>query len=524
MKFNLIDEQWIPVKRRDGTEARIAPWEVTTGINENPVVALNAPRPDFNGALIQFLIGLVQTTAAPANPIEWKEKLSTPPSPDELKAYFSAVRYAFELGGDGPKFMQDFNELGEKENTKNIDKLLIDTPGEKTCADNTDHFVKRNRIKGICPSCCANALFAMQTNAPSGGQGNRTSLRGGGPLTTIVIGHNRFNTIWHTIWLNVLESASFLNMCNNKKNADSDKFPWLAATKLQATQQEIHPTQYFWAMPRRIRLNLEILTTGRCEICSKESDSLISSYREVNKGTEYKAPMKHPLSAFNGKTQKALLTQAGGISYRHWLGFVMNDADGNREPARIVHKYINERHQSEWQFRLWAFGYDMDNMKARCWYDTRMPLILVEGPIIEEYEQCVASMIQAASLIANNLRTAVKKAWFKRSSEIKGDTTFIYSTFWHNTESAFYESISAVKLALESGNVSTQNLMTWHKSLCNEALKLFDSYAWNGPIEDADPKRTVIARKELQSYNHGKKIKELLGLPVEKKIAPKKEK
>ncbi|MGO9954161.1 MAG: type I-E CRISPR-associated protein Cse1/CasA [Dissulfurispiraceae bacterium] len=111
MQFNLIDEKWIPIKRRDGTEENIAPWEVTDGFIENPVVSLNAPRPDFDGSLIQFLIGLVQTTAAPANRIEWKLKLNKPPETDELQMKCATVRHAFELAGDGPRFMQDFDEL-----------------------------------------------------------------------------------------------------------------------------------------------------------------------------------------------------------------------------------------------------------------------------------------------------------------------------------------------------------------------------------------------------------------------------
>ena len=71
MHFNLIDEKWIPVRRRDGSMETISPWQVTESFTDNPVAALNAVRPDFNGALIQFLIGLVQTTAAPADDDAW---------------------------------------------------------------------------------------------------------------------------------------------------------------------------------------------------------------------------------------------------------------------------------------------------------------------------------------------------------------------------------------------------------------------------------------------------------------------
>ncbi|MDP2875911.1 MAG: type I-E CRISPR-associated protein Cse1/CasA, partial [Holophaga sp.] len=259
MHFNLIDEQWIPVTRRDGEEVMIAPWQITEGFYENPVVSLNAPRPDFNGALVQFLIGLMQTTAAPANRIEWKTKLNSPLTPEELQKKFSTVRHAFELGGDGPRFMQDFEKLDVEE--RGIDGLLIDMPGESAKKKNTDHFVKRAAVKGLCPSCCSTTLFTMQTNAPAGGAGFRTSLRGGGPLSTLIIGDDRHDTMWHLLWLNLLEIDTFQQCCGNPTlSAESKMFPWLsktrtseASTGVAITPEDVHPALMFWAMPRRIK-------------------------------------------------------------------------------------------------------------------------------------------------------------------------------------------------------------------------------------------------------------------------------
>lgn len=186
MHFNLIDEKWIPVRRRDGSMETISPWQVTESFTDNPVAALNAVRPDFNGALIQFLIGLVQTTAAPADDDEWEEYVDSPPSPQTLKDKFMSVHHAFELAGKGPRFMQDLQKLNAE--PKGIFSLLIDAPGDNTIVNNADHFVKRDTVTSLCPSCCAMALFTMQTNAPAGGAGYRVSLRGGGPLTTLVLG------------------------------------------------------------------------------------------------------------------------------------------------------------------------------------------------------------------------------------------------------------------------------------------------------------------------------------------------
>lgn len=522
MRFNLIEEQWIPVKRRDGAEVKIAPWQITDGYADNPVVALTASRPDFNGALIQFLIGLVQTIAAPADEDEWDNLLDSPPTPEDLKRKFMTVSHAFELSGDGPRFMQDLETLDIDQ--RRIDRLLIDMPGEKALRDNTDHFVKRDTIACMCPACCATALFAMQTNAPAGGVGFRTSIRGGGPMTTLVMGAGPYETLWHLVWLNVLEDGVFLRNCGNPdKISDGDKFPWLRETRtservspsVETTPSDVHPSQIFWAMPRRIRLSLEGLKGGVCGTCGASSEWLINAYQDKNYGPNYVGAWLHPLSP-HWRDKEGMPfpvhAQAGGVTYRHWLGFVQEDGSDKREPAGIVHRFRTERQRNDWQFRLWAFGYDMDNMKARCWYEAKMPLLYVDQAIREAYEQYVAAMIKAAVEIAKNVRNTVKEAWFKRPGDVKGDTRFVYSSFWQNTEPAFYAALHRLKEVLDAGEDGMNVRKDWHDSLCRTALELFDSHAWEGPIEDADPKRVVLARRELERYNRSKRIKELLGL------------
>lgn len=546
MNFNLIDEKWIPVKRKDGTPDRIRPWEVTDDFEKNPVVALDAPRPDFNGALIQFLIGLVQTAFAPAKPIEWKQKLKTPPTPDQLKTAFMTVHHAFELGGDGPRFMQDFDDF--KKTPKPIGWLLIGAATKNAIDENTDHFVKRDTVSSLCPSCCAAALMTMQTNSPSGGQGYRTSLRGGGPLTTLVIGDGLLDTIWHTIWLNVLNTKAFLSMCNQAKKADGDMFPWLSNTKAQATEQDIHPAQYFWAMPRRMKLTLNKVSSGACGLCSRGSDELISTYKEVNRGTEYQAPMKHPLSPYNGSTLKAVLCRPGGVNYRHWLGLVVGDTDGNREPARIVHEFINNRQQTDWQFRLWAFGYDIvpGQNKARCWYDAKIPLIAVEQESVSEYEDKIATLIKAANTICGNTKIAIKRVlhgipeydlmtrhtkWKYRDikkldadeekarervlNSVREQSLFmsIETSFWQVTESAFYIMLRSVIDCIKEKKDSSEFLEQWQHTLYKAALQQFDSYILNAPIEDMKVKHISLAQRELDNFNRGARVRQILGLP-----------
>lgn len=553
MEFNLIEEQWIPVLRRDGTPDMIAPHEVTDRFAENPVVSLKAPRPDFNGALIQFLIGLVQTVAAPQSGAEWRKRLTEPPTPEELKGKFDTVRHVFELAGDGPRFMQDFSELTVDQG--DIDGLLIDMPGESTTKKNTDHFVKRNTVVGMCPSCSATALFAMQTNAPAGGQGNRTSLRGGGPLTTVVIGDTNHATLWQMIWLNTLEDRAFLNICGAPTlSHDSAKFPWMSATKTSEKDagaclpNDFHPSVMYWGMPRRIRLCFDDLISGQCDACGKESETLIKKYQQKNFGMNFLGAWLHPLSPYNAADGSEPLPshpQPGGVTYRHWLGLIQSESTDRKMPARVVHDFIQHRQKDGWQFRVLAFGYDMKNMNARCWYESQMPLLFVDPSFRQTYEDVVAGMVKAAVIVGENLRIALKNAihgkaifdpitrklkWEYRDIkklatdeekrrakvlyETREDTALISveSDFWQNTEPQFYGLLSKITRSFSGDAITTTFLEDWHSCLCNEAQRLFDLFSWEIAIEDSDPKRIVIARNEMRKHNRGSYVKKLLGI------------
>ena len=324
MSFNLIHDQWMPIRRQDGTREIIAPYQLTENIDTNPIVALDSPRPDFNAALIQFLIGLVQTTMAPKDNGEWRRGFTSPPSKEKLRDIFETVSPNFDFEGDGACFMQDYELRDGK--ALQIDKVLMEMPGKNTIENNTDHFLKRYTVNRMCFSCCATALFSLQINSPSGGQGHMTSLRGGGPLTTIVTSNN----IWHTIWLNILPEIYFERLGNFSKTEPRDIFLWMGPTRTSENQQEttsqdVHPYHLFWSMPHRIRINFDKTESGSCDVCGNNEEKLVTTYISKNYGTNYGGAWLHPLSPYT-QTKKGDFfprhAQPGGITYRYWLGLV----------------------------------------------------------------------------------------------------------------------------------------------------------------------------------------------------------
>lgn len=541
--MNLINEPWICVQRKNGQPDWIAPWQ----IGEPDIVALDPRRPDFNGALVQFLIGLLQTTTPMNSHAKWQQWYDEPPSAEILKRWFAPVEDAFAFDGDGPRFMQDFSlrTVGVKDTEfNNIGALLIEAPGDSTLDDNKDHFIKRGFVAGLCPHCAATALFTLQTNAPGGGAGHKTSIRGGGPLTTLIVA-TPVRSLWHTIWLNVRERDSFLgNGGDASKAALNFTFPWLA--DMQSIQPsggetapiQTHPSHVFWGMPRRIRLDFEHTISGQCDTCGRESQSLLARYITKPKGFDYKGGWNHPLSPYyeakDPKTKQydwlPVHPQPGGIGYKDWLGLVLGVTDPKkrrRQGSQV--SYVLDSRRLKGQFRLWAFGYDMDNMKARCWYESTFPLYGLaerntEGRKLVQSE--VAKWIDAADYAAFLLRSAVRSAWFGEGTEAKGDWGFIDAAFWSRTEAAFYRLLSKlVELARDGDDDSslTPWRERWRNELIDVAVKLFDAeLVGAAPIERQNPRRVAEAHNRLCASLYGDKLREILRLPVEKSSKPAK--
>lgn len=509
--MNLISERWIPVRRADGSHERIAPWQLTDGLDHNPIVAVASPRPDFDGALTQFLIGLLQTTCTPSEE-QWWDWREVPPATEALKKQFETIAHAFELDGE-KAFMQDFKPE-QLDKQFGISALLIGSPPEDS---ETGLFIKRDSIGRLCPNCVAAALFSIQTDSPEGGSGYRTGLRGGGPLTTLVLGSD----LWETCWLNVLEKDRYLAAAAPEKSAEHERFPWFASTRTSETKPpvgvtttpvDIHPDQQFWSVPRRIRLLAEQCETVVCDICGDETRQVYRAFKTRNYGVNYDG-FEHPLSPHYTKDGARLPVhpQPGGIGYRHWLGLVESSADNTQRPARVVDQF---RTLIRSDGDLWAFGYDMKSNKARCWYDARMPIItLPEGQEVA-FRDLVGRLVNAADKVARDyIKKSLKGALFGEG-KVRGDLNFMQNDFWDATESAFYDHLRQLRATLLTDPMAHTVRESWWRILHNTAFTVFDRHSGTGDFDSVSPRRIAKARNDLRKALMGAPLKEkILGLP-----------
>ena len=198
------------------------------------------------------------------------------------------------------------------------------------------------------------------------------------------------------------------------------------------------------------------------------------------------------------------------MTYQHWLGFI--EQSENQFSAAVVKRYRKLAVDWNEQLRLHVFGYDMENMKARCWYETTFPLLTIPESIRIDFSNRVQAMTETASDFAGFLRSCVKEAWFKRPGGAKGDTSFLTQSFYQHTENQFYQAIKILQSKLVDGT-DKEVLHAWHSTLRKAAIDLFDFWAASGDIAQANPRRIAEARNKLKRLAYSKKIKQALQLP-----------
>jgi len=523
--MNLIKDPWLPITRKDGSKEKIAIHQLLDSYDENPVMELEAPRPDFKNALYQLLIGIVQVAAMPEDEEDWADHFTEPYNSEEFSKMVLKYEDCFEIDSDGAAFMQDF-DLSDAEE-KPVSSLLIEAPGANTIKNNQAHFIKGGMVDQVDVYWASIALYTLQTFAPSGGVGHRVGLRGGGPLTTIL--HPKgISTLWEKLWFNVINKEYLPTLQGDiSLNDNSDIFPWLKPSQLSSKEgselfsSEVHPFHHFFGMPRRIRLKFSC-ESGVCDLTGAASNCLVKSYFTKNYGNNYDGAWSHPLNAYAHDPKKpdelpiSIKAQPGGIGYRHWLGQAIESE--RVIPAKVVKLSRESNYRRDIimnrGFNIWAAGFDMDNMKARCWYESAMPLFALETAQEPFVSGFLSGILDQTVSLSKELNKQIKSAWANRPGDLGGDTSFIAASFWQNTELAFYELLQTLIENLDNSEFKNELIGNWGLTIKKEAEHLFDIHALAQQEEGLNMKRVVKARQAL-GKGIGKMIKNLNALKEE---------
>ncbi|MFY0311594.1 type I-E CRISPR-associated protein Cse1/CasA [Leisingera sp. D0M16] len=491
MPLNLISDAWIPVRLNDGRRRTIAPYQMADPL----IAAPDWPRADLNLACYELLIGLVYMASPPTNVRDWAR---TPPDAPKLKARLGTFAEAFNLLGEGPSFLQDLQELPGTPSSPDL--LFIDSAGGNTARNNADLMVHRDRYAVLDLPMAAMALYAFQQFAPSGGAGNRTSMRGGGPMVTLA---DPGTGLWDLVWANVPYGQP----------ANVGNLPWMRATRTSEKGQSVgasqaHPVEAFFGMPRRLQLVGEEMVTGVIQ----------RPY-----GTNY-GLWQHPLSPYYCMKEGAELLprhpSSGRLPYRNWVGIVLSDPraeDGLRQRAECIQTFFG-RYQRQAK-RMIAGGWAMDNMKPKDFLWAELPLLAFDTRAQSTAEQ----LIEGANLVAGGMRQALLVVLAEGSArEAQLDH------FWAATEGDFAAALA--ELAEEDFDAETV-AKQFLSAIGRQALVQFQELAVPGMadcrIEQAG--RIVAAHRNLTALVHGrstqgKKLWNTLSLtqPVSKTVEKQK--
>lgn len=543
--FSLLSAKWIPAQRADGSRGPIAPHEITSDHDANPIVAFAWARPDFDLAAHEFLIGLLAVAFPPKSDGDWLEHYHTPPSPEKLREAFAPYAAAFSLDGEGPRFLQDFSPLEGEPSP--VEALFIEAPGtsQATINKNNDLLVKRGRFSVLSRASAAMALYTLQQFAPEGGSGHRTSLRGGGPLVTLVVPGASENgalpTLWQRLWLHVQESPPL------DKARMPLAFPWLARTKTSENKEivsasDANSLQAFFGMPRRIRLVFEKNNSERkCDVTGAVDEFVVREIITRPKGIKY-GVWCHPLTPYyKDKTDtRPVHAPDGRVGYRQWLGLVYQSADGSLLPARAVvearSRLPDIGGRSMQDARLSAGGYKAKSANILAFAETEMPLHAVADPEVADRLRTFADqLVKAASTAASALGISIRTALFGGKAKIDSTATLLdgpRERFWADTERDFHnllaDAIAQLKI-VDAGETQTALVERWRRTLEQHARRIFDETA---PLDDfgaIDPKQVVDARRflYLAFKGFGKMGRDLfttLGLPPPQPKASRKRK
>lgn len=486
--LNLISDPWIPVITRSGEKLCIAPWQIA----DADILRPDWPRADLNIACLELLIGLIYMADPPADLPEWRNRQAA--DSGRLRAKLELYIPAFNLIGPGPAFLQDRDPLSGDAN--NIDMLFIDSAGGNTAKNNADILVHRGRYARLDPALAAMALYAFQAHAPSGGAGNRTSMRGGGPLVTL-IDPGEGASLWDLVWANVPYGVP----------SDLEDLPWMRATKVSdAKGSESFPpdgrvfsVEAFFGMPRRLRL--------------VSDDQGVTGVIQRPYGTNY-ALWKHPLSPYyRMKAAEEWLPvhpKPGHFGYRNWLGILARARDSEMsERAQVLRQWHDRGRGREQAATVIVAGWAMSNMKPLDFIYARQPFIS------EDLSLELVGLIEAASDAALALRGALTSVLAEgEARELERER------FYLETEPGLLSCMGRLRAGEDPQQVSE----SWRMMLRDQVTGQFNGHALPGlQMAESDVIQRIIGAQRglnatMAGYGKlGETFFDKLGLELPKK-------
>ncbi|MFN3547102.1 MAG: type I-E CRISPR-associated protein Cse1/CasA [Mesorhizobium sp.] len=507
--LNMLTDPVFPVVAVSGARRWSTFVELLDEDGDHPV-AFDWPRGDLNVASAELAIGILTLIHRPADEREWRAIWNDRGDADvdeairRLSPFFSLFG---DADGKGPRFCQDLEPFAGEPNA--IEALFIDTPGVNGQKKNADLMTHRDRFPALGLPAAAIALYALQQFAPEGGLGLRTSMRGGGPMTTLVFPtrDGAPASLKRLLLLNLVP------LFGGREGWLEDEeigraLPWLRPTitsdgkpprEISETDPAVHPAQAFFGMPRRIWLVAG--GEGICPLTSRQGP-LVTGFVQKPWGMNY-AIWSHPLTPYRqskDETRYTVKPKPNRFGYRDWVAVTVgrDERADQAIPAAVVKRLLprgGDIHRLRLDIRLLAAGWSTKTATAERFFEAVQPLHL--PPVGDEgratdIAETARKFADGAEAAMRLLRSALNEALFGGQAKSTDAGPFAEATdaFHERTEPDFHEALHAVAENGIGSEQANRLAVAWLQTIRRAALAIFDEHATNllpgADVKEAD--------------------------------------
>lgn len=278
--MNLLIDDWIPVQHQ-GVFKHIS---LKTLLTSDESWQVSLPRDDMEMACLQLLISLTQILFIPEDGKALKARINTPISEEEYLQVIEGKVEWFDMDHPEHPFMQTKGVTASE--LTDMAKLFAGLTGSTS----STFMNEPDLASKLCPSCAALGLFNQAINCPGFGGSFKASLRGSSPISTLIMGGNLRQTIWH----NILCKAVLNDVMPWYESTNDEKPNWVDQVERGqkvAAQKTGLLRGLFW-QPAHIEL-AHVEEQGICDCCSRE-DQLYLGFKKEKFVYDFVGVWPHP--------------------------------------------------------------------------------------------------------------------------------------------------------------------------------------------------------------------------------------
>lgn len=484
--MNLLTDNWIPVQHKNSFQQ----ISLENLLTQQAEFSISLPRDDMELACLQLLICLTQVLFSPNDRKQLLARINTSLTPEEYQTTVADKIDWFELDHPTQPFMQ-VRDVKAKEFT-DMAKLFAGLDSKSSCC-----FVNEpNLATYLCPSCTAIGLFNQANNAPGFGGGFKGSLRGGAPITTLVLSE-QLNDLRGTVWKNVLPEETLNQKVMSWYDETKEQAPvWVelikSGSKIQATDTGLL-RGLFW-QPAHIELvNGQ---RGQCSCCGIENE-LYSGFNKEKFIYDFIGTFPHPHAPRSvelkkgEKTEKFASFTTTAPAWTQLCQFIMDKKDdkgGGYIPAAVVSQASGFASQAESRKNLFLLVGGYRNNQAAI-LERHHDLFNIGQDWQENY-----ALIERIVNLGLTYKTELRKKLFGFYKATQIDLCATAETqFYKQTESLILDSLQ--QLTLKEKKAHFELLHKEFSSICRDIFeKLTEPYQDNPAIIKA----LTIARRSLE--------------------------